>query len=160
MTATQTQPQIVSRDEWLKARLAHLEAEKEFTRKRDELCRERRELPWERVEKEYVFEGPRAANIGRALRRPQPTSHLSLHVGTELGTRMQELLVSGGPFRPDADSSGTSRRGVCSSFRGADAAHRGVSEAHGLAVPLSRHSARSSNGTTACTSAKRSWRAK
>ena len=58
MTATQTQHKVVSRDEWLKARLEHLAAEKEFTRKRDELSRRRRELPWERVEKNYVFEGP------------------------------------------------------------------------------------------------------
>jgi predicted dithiol-disulfide oxidoreductase (DUF899 family) len=58
MTATETQHKVVSRDEWLKARLAHLAAEKEFTRKRDELSRQRRELPWERVETNYVFEGP------------------------------------------------------------------------------------------------------
>jgi predicted dithiol-disulfide oxidoreductase (DUF899 family) len=59
MTATQTQQhKVVSRDEWLQARMAHLAAEKEFTRKRDELARQRRELPWERVEKNYVFEGP------------------------------------------------------------------------------------------------------
>jgi predicted dithiol-disulfide oxidoreductase (DUF899 family) len=58
MTATQSQHKVVSRDEWLKARLEHLAAEKEFTRKRDELSRQRRELPWERVEKDYVFEGP------------------------------------------------------------------------------------------------------
>ncbi len=58
MTAAQTQRKVVSRDEWLKARLAHLAAEKELTRKRDELSQQRRELPWERVEKDYVFEGP------------------------------------------------------------------------------------------------------
>ena len=58
MTATKTQHQVVSRDEWLKARMAHLQAEKEFTRHRDELSRQRRELPWERVETNYVFEGP------------------------------------------------------------------------------------------------------
>ncbi len=58
MTATETQHKVVSRDEWLRARRAHLAAEKEFTRKRDELSRQRRELPWERVEKNYVFEGP------------------------------------------------------------------------------------------------------
>lgn len=58
MTATQMQPKVVSRDEWLKARRAHLEAEKEFTRKRDELSRQRRELPWVRIEKNYVFDGP------------------------------------------------------------------------------------------------------
>ncbi|HLJ50085.1 MAG TPA: thioredoxin family protein [Bryobacteraceae bacterium] len=58
MTATRTQHKVVSRDEWRKARVEHLAAEKEFTRKRDELSRQRRELPWERVEKNYVFEGP------------------------------------------------------------------------------------------------------
>jgi predicted dithiol-disulfide oxidoreductase (DUF899 family) len=57
MTATQTHA-VVSRNEWLKARLAHLDAEKELTRRRDELCRQRRELPWERVDKNYVFDGP------------------------------------------------------------------------------------------------------
>jgi predicted dithiol-disulfide oxidoreductase (DUF899 family) len=58
MTATQTQHKVVTRDEWLKARLAHLADEKEFTRRRDELSRQRRELPWERVEKNYIFKGP------------------------------------------------------------------------------------------------------
>ncbi len=53
---------VVSHEEWLAARTAFLEREKEFTRLRDALSRARRELPWERVEKEYVFEtaeGPR-----------------------------------------------------------------------------------------------------
>jgi predicted dithiol-disulfide oxidoreductase (DUF899 family) len=58
MTATQTTHKVVSREAWLKARMAHLEAEKEFTRRRDELSRQRRELPWERVGKNYVFDGP------------------------------------------------------------------------------------------------------
>jgi predicted dithiol-disulfide oxidoreductase (DUF899 family) len=58
MTATQTRHEVVSREEWLDARLAHLAAEKELTRKRDELSRRRRELPWVRVEKNYAFEGP------------------------------------------------------------------------------------------------------
>ncbi|HLH20208.1 MAG TPA: thioredoxin family protein [Bryobacteraceae bacterium] len=58
MNATQSTHKVVSREEWRKARLAHLAAEKEFTRRRDELNRQRRELPWERVEKKYVFEGP------------------------------------------------------------------------------------------------------
>jgi predicted dithiol-disulfide oxidoreductase (DUF899 family) len=58
MPATATRHKVASRDEWLKARLALLAAEKEFTRRRDELSRQRRELPWQRVEKNYVFEGP------------------------------------------------------------------------------------------------------
>ena len=49
---------IVPRDEWLAARRAHLAREKELTRLRDELARERRELPWVKVEKSYVFDGP------------------------------------------------------------------------------------------------------
>jgi predicted dithiol-disulfide oxidoreductase (DUF899 family) len=49
---------IVSREEWLSARKRHLSKEKEFTRLRDELSRERRELPWVRVEKSYVFDAP------------------------------------------------------------------------------------------------------
>ena len=49
---------VVSHDEWIAARKAFLEKEKEFTRLRDELSRQRRELPWEAVPKEYVFEGP------------------------------------------------------------------------------------------------------
>ena len=48
---------VVSADEWLKARLDLLEKEKEFTRIRDQLNQQRRELPWKRVDKEYVFDG-------------------------------------------------------------------------------------------------------
>ena len=49
---------VVSHEEWVAARTTFLAREKEFTRQRDELSRARRELPWERVEKEYVFETP------------------------------------------------------------------------------------------------------
>jgi predicted dithiol-disulfide oxidoreductase (DUF899 family) len=49
---------IVSRSEWLDARRAFVAKEKEFDRMRDKLSRERRDLPWERVEKAYVFDGP------------------------------------------------------------------------------------------------------
>lgn len=49
---------VVSHEEWLSARTAFLTKEKEFTRLRDELSRQRRELPWEAVNKEYVFESP------------------------------------------------------------------------------------------------------
>ena len=51
---------VVSRDEWIEARKALLAREKEFTRLRDELSRQRRELPWVRVDKQYAFEGPTA----------------------------------------------------------------------------------------------------
>ena len=50
---------VVSKADWLTARKGLLAKEKEFTRLRDELSRERRELPWEKVEKQYTFQGPK-----------------------------------------------------------------------------------------------------
>jgi predicted dithiol-disulfide oxidoreductase (DUF899 family) len=50
--------EVVSREEWLKARMAHLAKEKQLTRMRDELSREWRELPWVKVEKQYTFDSP------------------------------------------------------------------------------------------------------
>src|SRR5712672_3122445 len=45
-----------TREEWLAARLELLEAEKELTRRGDEVSRQRQELPWIRVDKDYRFE--------------------------------------------------------------------------------------------------------
>src|SRR4249919_438201 len=50
---------VVSHEEWLSARTAFLAREKEFTRLRDELSQQRRALPWEKVDKQYVFDGPK-----------------------------------------------------------------------------------------------------
>ena len=47
--------QVVSREEWLKARLELLAAEKEHTRRRDALTKRRMEMPWVLVEKDYRF---------------------------------------------------------------------------------------------------------
>lgn len=52
------QHQVVSREAWLAARTELLRKEKEFTRLRDQLTKERRALPWVKVEKAYVFDGP------------------------------------------------------------------------------------------------------
>jgi len=49
---------IVSHDRWVEERQQLLAKEKEFTQLRDELSQARRDLPWERVEKNYIFEGP------------------------------------------------------------------------------------------------------
>ena len=50
------QHQVVSRKEWLAARLELLNAEKELTRRSDEVARQRQALPWVRIDKEYRFE--------------------------------------------------------------------------------------------------------
>jgi predicted dithiol-disulfide oxidoreductase (DUF899 family) len=51
-----TQHRVGTQEEWLRAREDLLEREKELTRLNDELSRQRRELPWVRVDKEYSFE--------------------------------------------------------------------------------------------------------
>ena len=58
-SATEVNPsKVVSREQWLVARKDLLTREKELTRLRDEVSRHRRELPWVKIDKEYVFDGP------------------------------------------------------------------------------------------------------
>ena len=57
-TMGRTSAKVVSHAEWLAARKKFLKKERELTHLRDDLSRQRRELPWEKVEKNYVFEGP------------------------------------------------------------------------------------------------------
>src|ERR1700755_2502100 len=61
MNLTSSAHPIVSRAEWLAARPALLAREKEFTKMRDQLAAGRRKLPWVKIEKDYVFEGPKGA---------------------------------------------------------------------------------------------------
>jgi predicted dithiol-disulfide oxidoreductase (DUF899 family) len=49
---------VVTKDAWIAARKQLLAKEKEFTRLRDQLSEQRRQLPWERVDKDYAFDGP------------------------------------------------------------------------------------------------------
>ena len=49
---------VVRRKDWLAARTAFLAKEKKFTKLGDQLSRERRGLPWMKIDKKYVFEGP------------------------------------------------------------------------------------------------------
>jgi len=50
---------IVTKSDWLAARRALLAKEKELTRARDRLAEERRQLPWIKIDKPYVFDGPK-----------------------------------------------------------------------------------------------------
>jgi predicted dithiol-disulfide oxidoreductase (DUF899 family) len=58
MTTTTTNHRIVSNDRWVAERKALLEREKELTHLRDRIAAERRALPWERIDKDYVFDTP------------------------------------------------------------------------------------------------------
>src|SRR5215510_12661735 len=57
-TRTVDNPKVVSREEWLAARRKLLAKEKQLTRERDAIAAERRQLPWVKVEKNYVFDSP------------------------------------------------------------------------------------------------------
>ena len=58
MPTTNLDHPVVSRSEWLRISREFLDKEKELTRLSDELARQRRQLPWTRVEKDYEFDGP------------------------------------------------------------------------------------------------------
>src|SRR5260370_3715932 len=58
-TRAMERPKVVTPAEWIVARKELLKKEKEFSRLRDDLSRQRRELHWEKVEKYYVFDGPK-----------------------------------------------------------------------------------------------------
>ena len=58
MNAVDTKNEVVSQETWIEARKALLAKEKEATRQRDDLSRARRELPWVKVEKQYLFDTP------------------------------------------------------------------------------------------------------
>ncbi len=53
-----TPNRVVTREIWLKERIALLEQEKSLTRRADELAKARQRLPWVEVKENYVFEGP------------------------------------------------------------------------------------------------------
>ena len=65
---------IVSQEDWLAARKALFEKERAMTHQLDALRAERRQLPWVRVEKSYVFDGPDGDVTLRDLFGPSITS--------------------------------------------------------------------------------------
>jgi predicted dithiol-disulfide oxidoreductase (DUF899 family) len=58
---------VVTPAQWLAARKALLAKEKKFTKLRDRLNQERRNLPWVKVEKDYHWSSPKLSVLGRSL---------------------------------------------------------------------------------------------
>jgi predicted dithiol-disulfide oxidoreductase (DUF899 family) len=87
---------VVSRDRWIAERKALLAREKELTRLRDEIARERRALSWVRIEKDYVFdtpEGPRKLADLFAGRRQLLVQHFMLGPGWEQGCKSCSFMA-------------------------------------------------------------------
>lgn len=81
---------IVSQDKWLEARRDLLAAEKDLTRRSDQVAQLRQQLPWVKVEKDYVFEGPDGHESLSDLfagRRQLMVQHFMLRPGAEEGCK-------------------------------------------------------------------------
>lgn len=81
---------VVSREDWLKQRMALLAEEKDLTRRSDQVAQLRRQLPWVKVEKDYVFEGPDGHESLSDLfagRRQLMVQHFMLRPGAEEGCK-------------------------------------------------------------------------
>jgi len=86
-TNTMNHP-TVSGDQWVAKRKTLLAREKELTRLQDQIAQERRALPWERVQKNYVFDGPEGRRTLAELfegRRQLMVQHFMLGPGWEQG---------------------------------------------------------------------------
>jgi predicted dithiol-disulfide oxidoreductase (DUF899 family) len=97
-TSTVEVPKVVSEKEWLKARVELLTKEKEFTRQRDALSRERQKMPWTKVEKNYVFDGPKGkVTLGELFdgRSQLVVYHFMLGPGWAAGCPSCSMLADG-----------------------------------------------------------------
>ncbi len=87
---------VVSRDRWLAERKRLLVREKELTHQRDQVARERRALPWVRIEKDYVFEAPEGRRTLADLfegRRQLLVQHFMLAPGWEQGCKSCSFMA-------------------------------------------------------------------
>jgi predicted dithiol-disulfide oxidoreductase (DUF899 family) len=86
--ASTSNHRVASRDEWVAERKTLLAREKQLTRLRDQIARERRALPWVRVDKDYVFDTPEGRRTLAELfdgRRQLLVQHFMLAPGWEQG---------------------------------------------------------------------------
>ena len=87
---------VVSRERWIAQRKALLAREKELTRLKDEIARERRALPWVRLEKRYVFDAPEGRRTLAELfegRSQLVVQHFMFAPGWEAGCRSCSFMA-------------------------------------------------------------------
>ena len=87
---------VVSHEDWLVQRRALLEREKALTRQRDEIARERRALPWVRLDKTYSFDTPAGRRTLAELfdgRRQLMVQHFMLAPGWEEGCKSCSFMA-------------------------------------------------------------------
>ena len=128
---------IVSQDEWIAARKAHLAEEKAFSHARDALSKKRRELPWVKVDKTYVFDGPNGKETLADLfggKSQLIVYHFMLGPDWEAGCPSCSLLAD--HFDGTVDPSRAARCDVRRRVARAAAADRKIQAPHGLALQM------------------------
>ena len=131
------QHKVVSQNEWLAARKALLAKEKEFTKARDQLSAARRALPWVKVEKNYVFEGPDGRETLADLfagRSQLIVYHFMLGPGWVQGCPSCSFLAD--HFDGARRSPRPARRDVRRRVARAARRNRGLQKAHGMEIQM------------------------
>ena len=133
-----TMPGITgTREQWLAARLALLEEEKELTRRSDELARRRQDLPWVRVDKGYAFETRGRERLARGpLPRALAAPRLPLHVRSRLQGGVSVLLGDRGRLRRLCRAPGEPRRHADRDLEGPLREAASVQAADGVEFPV------------------------
>jgi predicted dithiol-disulfide oxidoreductase (DUF899 family) len=128
---------IVSHQQWIEARKQLFAKEKAFTRARDALSQERRALPWERVEKNYMCAGPNGEeSLGDLFAGQSQLIVYHFHVRSDLGGRLQELLVLGGQLQQHRCALEAPRRDISCHLRGPIRQARSLQETHGVELQM------------------------
>ena len=127
---------VVSQDEWIAARKAHLADEKTFTKARDALSKKRRELPWEKVEKNYVFDTPTASSRWPICSAAKASSSSITSCSVPAGKPAARAARYRRSFRRRHHPSGAARRHLRRRFARAAAGNREVQKPHGLEVQM------------------------
>ena len=141
--------QIVSRQEWIEARKAHMAHEKELTRARDRLSEERRAAALGQGRQGLrIRRAERQGHARRSVQGPEPARGAACHVRARMGRGLQELFVLGRRFRAHGPASRRARhhhgRGLARAARKA----RGVQEADGLDASTGSRPATTTSTTT------------
>ena len=112
---------VVSRAEWLQAREHLVAKEKEVARLIDELNADRRTLPWVKIEKDYVFDGP-SGKVTFSQLFDGHSLFIKHFMGPGPKVAMRRMCAWGRSSREPSCASAKSRRFLCfqPSFRGAD----------------------------------------
>ena len=124
-----------TRDVWLEARRDLLAAEKDLTRRSDQIAQLRRQLPWVRINKEYSFDGPLGRQTLADLfdgRRQLIVQHFMLTPGADAG--LSKLFLHGRSYRRHDPAPRASRRHIRRHLTRTVHRDRPLSPEDGLAV--------------------------